>query len=114
MAEQAARIIDGDQDLHITAGALAEVAYVLRSVYEVPREVIIDQLIELVERWNISTFGISKGLVLQALLMCRPSGRVSIADAMIWASARAAGNPVVYSFDQRFPSDGIQVLRDLL
>ena len=41
--------------------------------------------------------------------MCRDSGRVNVADAMIWAEARTAGIEVIYSFDQRFPSDGLEI-----
>lgn len=45
--------------------------------------------------------------------MCRPSGRVSFGDAMVWAAARSAGVEVVYTFDRRFPSVGIEVRREL-
>ncbi|MEX2430622.1 MAG: hypothetical protein WD645_01730 [Dehalococcoidia bacterium] len=36
---------------------------------------------------------------------------MSIADALIWAAARASGANAVYSFDERFPNAGIAVLR---
>lgn len=41
------------------------------------------------------------------LLMCKASGRVSFGDAMIWAAARSHRVPVVYTVDERFPSEGI-------
>ena len=45
--------------------------------------------------------------------MCRPSGRVSIADAMIWAAARTDRASAIYTFDRRFPGDGIEIRQTL-
>lgn len=109
MAEQAAEIIEREEDLWITGVALAEISYVLRSTYGLPRETVIDALCELLNRQNVSCYDLEKGLAVQALLKCRPTGRTSIADALTWAAARDSGRNVVYSFDQRFPSDGIEV-----
>ena len=109
LADQAARIIDQQDDLQITDVVLAETAYVLTSVYQVPRDVVVDHLIALVQKENISPFALDMGLVLHALLLCRPSARVSFADGMIWAAARSAGAKVVYSLDERFPQDGLEV-----
>ena len=109
LAEQAARIVDRGRDLKVTDVVLAETAYVLTSVYRVPREVVVDHLITLLQKKNISPFALDKGLALQALLLCRPSGRTSFADAMVWAAARSAGSEVVYSLDERFPADGLEV-----
>ena len=111
LAEQAARIIDGEDDLQLTDVVLVEAAYVLTSVYQVPREIVVDHLIAFLQKENITPFGLDKGLALQALLLCRPSGRVSFADAMVWAAARSAGAKVVYSLDERFPKDGLDVRR---
>ena len=113
LAERATGIIDGEQELWITDVVLAETSYVLSSVYQLPNDLIVNQLIELVHKRNIMVHAIDKGLVLQALLMCRPSGRVSIADALLWAAARSSRSEVVYSFDQRFPSDGLEVRRSI-
>lgn len=49
--------------------------------------------------------------MLEALLLCRPSGQVSFADALVWAAARSQANAAVYSLDERFPDEGITVLR---
>jgi predicted nucleic acid-binding protein len=111
LSERAARIIEEVSDLQVSEGVLAEAAHVLSSVYRMPRQAIVDLLMALVQRQNISTYALNKGLVLQALLMCRPSGRISFADAMTWAVARSAGSEVVYSFDERFPEDGLEVRR---
>lgn len=109
LAERAAAIIDGDENLQVTDVVLTETAYVLTSVYQVPREVVVDHLIAFLQRQNVSPYAIRKALALQALLLCRPSGRVSFADATIWAAARSAEAEVVYSFDQRFPRGGLQI-----
>ncbi len=109
MAEQAARIIDEEEGLQVTAVVLAETAYVLTSVYQVPRELVVDHLIAFLQKENVEPLGLDKGTVLQALLLCRPSARVSYADALVWAAAHSSGIRVVYSLDERFPSDGIAV-----
>lgn len=49
--------------------------------------------------------------MIQALLLCSPSGRVSFSDALVWAMARGVGTgSVVYTLDRRFPRLGIEVL----
>ena len=108
-ARQASEVIDSTEELEISGIALAETAFVLTTVYQVPRGRAADQLIDLVRKENISLTGLTKDLAIQGLLMCRPSGRVSIADALIWAAVRSGGSEVVYSFDRRFPDDGLQV-----
>ena len=113
LAEQAANIVDRGDDLLLTDVVIAETAYVLTSVYRVPRDVVVDHLISFLQKRNISVFGLDKGLVLQGLLLCWPSGRVSFADAMVWAAARSAGTNVVYSLDERFPGDGVAVYGSL-
>ena len=112
-AEIAASIVDGMGDLWITDVVLNEAAYVLRNRYAVGREDIVDRLMNFIHKPNISVYGLDKDLVLEGLMMCRPSGRVSFADAMVWAAARSAGAEAVYTFDRRFPSDGIEVRREL-
>jgi predicted nucleic acid-binding protein len=111
LADRAAAVIDGEEDLSITDVVLAEADYVLRSVYLLSRDRVVDQLMEFVRKQNIRCYGLDKATVLQGLLMCRPSGRVSVADALIWAAARSSGVSVVYSLDERFPEDGIEVRR---
>ena len=109
LADQAARIIDAVEDLQITDGVLAETAYVLQSFYRVPREEVVDDLVAFVQRRKITPYALDKSFAIQGLLMCRPSARVSFADALLWAAARSAGAGVVYSLDQRFPSEGLDV-----
>ncbi len=109
LAEVAARIIDEEEGLHVTDVVLVETAYVLTSVYQVPRPVVVDHLIAFLRKENVAPYTLSEDAVLQALLLCRPSNRVSFADAMVMAAARSAGAKVVYSFDRRFPGDGLDI-----
>lgn len=112
-AAEASRIIEEVENLQISGVALTETAFVLRSVYQVSRETIVDRLMALVERDNISTYALDKSLVLRGLEICRPSGRVSMADAMLWAAARSDGAIAIYTFDRRFPNEGIEIRQTL-
>ncbi len=112
LAERATRIIEGDTDLLLTDGILAETAFVLTKTYGVPRQIVVDELIRLVSRRNIRLYGLDKDTVIQGLELCRPSGRVSFADAALWASAHSSGVRNVYSFDKRFPDIGVAVRED--
>jgi predicted nucleic acid-binding protein len=112
LAERAQRIIVGNAELFLTDGTLAEIAHVLTRVYGIPRAAVVDELILLIRRPNVRLHGLDLALAIQALRLCRPSGRVSFADALLWASARSAGATVVYTFDERFPADGLAVRRE--
>lgn len=113
LAERAARIIDSAIDLYVTDVILAEAGYVLSSAYRLPREVVVDGLLAFLQKRNISVAGLDKGMVIQGLRLCRPSGRVSFADALIWAAVQSIGPRVVYPFDARFPTHGVEVRRSL-
>jgi predicted nucleic acid-binding protein len=110
---QATKIVDESDDLLIPSVVLAEVAYVLTSFYRVPRARLVDQLIELVRKRNVNLMAIEKPVGVDALMMCRPSGRVSFVDALTWAHARSEGIEVIYAFDQRFPSDGVDLWAEM-
>ena len=58
---------------------------------------------------NLSPLGLARETVIQGLIFCRPSGRVSIADALTWAAAHSTGIHTVHTFDQGFLSEGIDV-----
>src|SRR5215217_523724 len=83
-AVRARELIDSETELVITETALNETAHTVRSVYQRGREEIVDSLIDLLQRSNIRFQPLDKSLVIAALLLCRPSGRVSIGDALIW------------------------------
>jgi predicted nucleic acid-binding protein len=109
-ATVAARVIDSELPVGLTLTILAETAHVLRAVYKVGRSAIVDALIAVITRHNIVLVGLDRATAIEALQLCRPSGRVSIADALTWAEARG-GAGIVYSFDLRFPAEGIEVRR---
>lgn len=109
MAERAARLIDSDTELYVTETIIAETAHVLRRLYGVAREDLADLLVRLLHRQNILVHGLEKSSVITAILLTRPSGRISVPDALIWAVARGVSPSTVYSFDRRFPSEGIQL-----
>ena len=108
--EQVRRVIEKHPHLWLTEGIIAETAYVLTKVYQLPRDVVVDALIALFRRRNIQTHGLEKMMAIQGLLLFRPSGRVSFADAMLWALARSTGiRSSVFTLDERFPASGIGV-----
>ena len=109
-SEAAARVLDGEAPIAIAPLILAETAYVLRSVYGVSREGVVAALVDLVQRVNVEVLGVETSLVVQALELCRASGRVSFADAMLWAQARHL-NETVWTFDKNFPREGLQIQR---
>jgi len=110
LADRAAEILDADASLEVTDVAIVEAAYVLTSVYRVPRAEAVDSLVELLQKENIRPFRLEKSAVVEALLLCRPSGRVSFADAMIWAAARSGRVDIIYTFDGRFPENGVRLV----
>ena len=66
-----------------------------------------DAVLSEIERY-VELLQLSERLRLEALELCRPSDRVSVTDALIWASARAADeDSTVYTFDRRFPDSRV-------
>ena len=109
MGERAERLIETSAELRVTETVLVETAHVLRKGYGLLREEVVDLLTQFVSRENIVVQGLDTGNVLAALRLCRPSGRVSIPDSLIWAAAKSAGPAIVYSFDARFPDADIDL-----
>jgi predicted nucleic acid-binding protein len=111
LAEQATRVIDSEEPLILSEWVILESAYVLGSVYRASREDIVDSLMQLVQRQNIHLPILPKPRVVEALELCRPSKRHSFIDAFLWAQSREArAGRRVYTFDRRFPSQGITVV----
>lgn len=108
-AAQAAEILDDNDNATLSVLVLAESAYVLTSVYGIDRDVVVDHLIALLQKENIGLVDIGEDLAFEALLLCRPSRRVSFTDALLWATARSAGIPRIATFDRRFPADGLEL-----
>jgi predicted nucleic acid-binding protein len=105
--DAARRLMESADHVAISGIALAEVAFVLQSNYRVPRHEIVDRLVTLLQKENIRLVGLDKAIVAAALLLCRPSRRVSFADALINADVRSHGLSTLYTFDQQFPAEGL-------
>ena len=108
LATRAAVLIESDRRLFLNLVVLAEIGYVLTSNYQIERALVVDTLTDFLNRANLDTYEVPTEVAIQALRFCRPSGRVSFGDAMIWAAARAATPARVWTFDRRFPPDGIE------
>ena len=111
MAARARALIDGERRFTLSNVVLAETGFVLESVYHQPRAAIVDALVGLVQRANVVPRNARRSTLVEALGLCRPSRRVSFADALLWAEARDSTPGIVYSFDREFPDTGIE-LRD--
>ena len=110
LADKATAIIEHSDRLLVNAAVLAECSYVLTSIYGRTRPEVIDTLAEFIRRKNITVAGIEKTFALDALQRCSSSGRVSIVDALLWAETRSSANKTIYTFDGRFPREGVDLL----
>ena len=110
MAAAAARLINSDRPLIVSALILAESAYVLASVYGVPRDAIVDALSAFIQRRNIRLHHLTKPLALDALHLCRGSNRHSFADALLFFFTDTAASEI-YTFDGRFPNTNVDVVK---
>jgi predicted nucleic acid-binding protein len=99
-ARRAARLIDGDDEIGISAIALAECAHVLRSQYRVDQRDIIDSLIALVQRANIRVLGLRADLLVEMLVRARELPGRPVPDAMIVAASLAADALPLATFDR--------------
>ncbi len=109
MAARAALLIDSRTALAISDLVLVESAYVLTGVYGIDRSEVAEALAALMLRSNVECPHLSVALVVRALQLAGHSGRVSFADALIWAEARQAEAPVA-TFDRRFPTEGLELV----
>lgn len=105
-AQAAASIIEQSSLVAISPVILAE-SFLYSSQFIGAAADIVDSLAGLVNRENVQVSHIEKALVIDALYMCRDSGRVKVADALLWAEARTAGPATIYTFDRRFPDQGV-------
>ena len=109
LSQKAAEIIESDLQLLMTSAVLAECVYVLVTVYAMPRAVVIDAVSRFVQRANILIAHIDKSFAVEALSLCRDSGRVQVVDALLWAEAKTTGVLDLYTFERRFPSEEVRV-----
>ena len=111
-ARQAATLIDDDNlEIGISAVALAECAHVLRTQYDVSPRDVIDSLIDLIQRENVRTLGVSTELVVQHLVLARAMPGRPIPDALIVAAAVAGNAESLATFDRDQARYGIPIRR---
>lgn len=108
-AVRARNLIESAVHFRVSVVTIAEIGYVLTRVAGVSREDAVDAVVSFLERENIEAHEIPTDLAIEALLLCRPSHRIGFGDALLWAAARSAAPSRVWSFDRRFPGDGIGV-----
>lgn len=109
LAQSATALIKSGQPLHVSVLSLMETGYVLEKVAGHPREAVANALLDLVREPFLHLHGLDYHLALQALLRYRQHGGVDLGDTLLWAIARYDGDEV-YTFDERFPSDGVTLL----
>lgn len=107
LAERAGRLLDSEQLLVLSEVALLETAHVLAKFYGVPRLALVDALVALVQKANLRMATLPKPRVLEALYLCRDSHRYSLPDVILWAQAREMKVEPLFTFDRRFPSQGL-------
>jgi predicted nucleic acid-binding protein len=99
-ARRAARLIDGGEQIGVSVVALAECAHVLRTQYEVRQADIIDALIGLLQRENVSIIDLRSDLALELLVRARDLPGRPIPDALIVAATLQAGALPLATFDR--------------
>ena len=98
-ARRAARLIDGEEQIGVSAVALAECAHVLRTQYGIGQRDVIDAFIGLVQRENVRVTDARTDILVAMLVRARDLPARPIPDAMIVGAALAANAIPLASFD---------------
>jgi len=110
MARRARSLLDAGERLGLPIVVLLDTAHVLRTQYDVPRRDILDVLLAFVSRVDIETLGLAKDAVIEALARARTLPGIPLADALVVATARAAGAEALVSFDRGIGGHGLRVI----
>lgn len=111
-ADQAGRaqtVMEGAESVAIPVVVLLETAHVLRTQYGVDRRDVLDTLLELVTRANVEILGVSRGLLVEALVRAPDLPGSPLPDALVAASVRDAGAVPLFTFDGDLARHGIPV-----
>lgn len=103
-ARAAGELLRRSSDLVLEDVVIAELVYVLESVYEVPRARVAELVRAVVE---FAAIRVEDPMVIQGALRHDVTARVDFADAYVAAAASASGVAAVASFDRdldRIPS----------
>lgn len=99
-ARKAAALVDGPEDIGLSPVAIAECAHVLRTQYGVEREDILESLVALIQRENVTVFGLRTDVLLGVLVRSRRLPGRPIPDALIVAASLAADALPLATFDR--------------
>ncbi|MEX2547013.1 MAG: PIN domain-containing protein [Chloroflexota bacterium] len=108
-AKRASALMDGSVEIGVPLVALMETAHVLRTQYGVERADLVNVLIELLTRHNVTTLGLPTSDALVALVNARSLPGSPIPDAFIAATASWAGALPLYTFDDDLHKHGVAV-----
>jgi predicted nucleic acid-binding protein len=108
-ASRASALVDRSPEIGIPLVALVETAHVLRTQYGVGRADIVEVLIELLARENVTLLGLPNSDALAALVRARALPGSPIPDALIAATASWAGALPLYTFDEDLHRHGVAV-----
>ena len=108
-ARRAAALIDGPEEIAVSVVVLVETAHVLRTRYGVERHDLIDTLLELVQREDVTILGMSTDDAAEALVRARSMPGRPIPDALIAIAARAAGALPLFTFDRAMARYGVAI-----
>lgn len=111
LAARAEAIIE-KENLVLNSVVLMESVYVLWKQYGLPREEVVDTLVDFLQRENVTMLDMPKEYAASALLSLKERAGVTLGDALIVAAMRAGGVERIYSFDRGLKAEGITVLRD--
>lgn len=109
-SERARRLIDSNEQLGLTAIALAEVAWTLAGPrYHRKLSDVANALIDLLARENLVAVGFDKVEAQFALMACTyGNSAASLGDALIAACARSGGLEEIYTFFRGFSRTGLE------
>ena len=101
--------MDGTTDIGLPLVALVECAHVLRTQYDVPAPALIDLLIQLLQRANVTLLGLRNESAVAALVRARAFPGRPIPDALIVATALEHDALPLTTFDGGMRRYGIEV-----
>lgn len=108
-AQRAQAVMEGVESVGIPVVVLLETAHVLRTQYGVDRRDILDALLELVTRANMEILGLSRALLIEALVRARDLPGPPLPDALVAATVRDAAAVPLFTFDGDLARHGIPV-----
>jgi predicted nucleic acid-binding protein len=108
-ARRARRLMEGPEEIGLPMVALVECAHDHRTQYDVPQPALIDLLIDLVQRRNLTLLGLSNAAAVSALVRARSLPGRQVPDALIVATAEEFRALPLATFDSGMARYGIEV-----